>query len=100
MHARLTDMDRNSVVSTYCPLDLFSGDEARVRKALQNLWEAWVESQGKANNLRLFVQGEMVDPSDVSSASCCFNLILTTCPVFDQLNDQSSEFRSKPLLGF
>lgn len=65
-------MKQNSViVSTYCPLDLFSGDEARVRKALRNLWKAWVESQGNANNLRFFIEGQMVDPGDVSSVFCC-----------------------------
>ena len=49
----------------YCPLDLFSRDKARIRKALTSLWDAWVESNGTVNNLKIFVDGKMVIPSDV-----------------------------------
>ena len=59
-----------SVAGGYCPLDLFSGSDARVRRALERLWEAWVASRGKVNNLRVFVDGKAVDPSDVSSNPC------------------------------
>ncbi|KAF8527042.1 inositol-pentakisphosphate 2-kinase [Gautieria morchelliformis] len=69
MHAHFKRLNQNSVFSTYCPLDLYSGDENRVRKALRSLWEAWVESQGKSNNLRLFNEGEMVDPEDTRTLS-------------------------------
>lgn len=50
--------------TTYCPLDLFSRDETRVRKALGALWAGWYESHGSLNNLRLFVSGRMAKPDD------------------------------------
>ncbi|KAG9096090.1 Inositol-pentakisphosphate 2-kinase [Ceratobasidium sp. UAMH 11750] len=46
----------------YCPLDLFSGDEPRIRKALGALWETWVKSDGAINNLKVFVKGKTVKP--------------------------------------
>ncbi|KAG9091154.1 Inositol-pentakisphosphate 2-kinase [Ceratobasidium sp. 370] len=46
----------------YCPLDLFSGDEARIRKALGALWDTWVKSDGAINNLKVFVKGKTVKP--------------------------------------
>ncbi|EJU00170.1 hypothetical protein DACRYDRAFT_38216, partial [Dacryopinax primogenitus] len=51
----------------YCPLDFYSGDEHRVRRALEQLWELWLRTQGKGNNFRVFVRGERVDPADVAS---------------------------------
>lgn len=50
--------------TTYCPLDLFSCDEMRVRKALGDLWAGWYESGGSLNNLRFFVEGRMAKPDD------------------------------------
>ncbi|KAG9128524.1 Inositol-pentakisphosphate 2-kinase [Ceratobasidium sp. 392] len=46
----------------YCPLDLFSGDEDRIRKALGALWDTWVKSDGAINNLKVFVKGKTVKP--------------------------------------
>ncbi|KAG8745600.1 Inositol-pentakisphosphate 2-kinase [Ceratobasidium sp. 414] len=46
----------------YCPLDLFSGDEARIRKALGALWDTWVKSDGAINNLKVFVKGKTMKP--------------------------------------
>lgn len=40
--------------TTYCPLDLYSEDEVRVRRALRSLYDLWVESDGQTNNLRIF----------------------------------------------
>jgi hypothetical protein len=50
----------------YCPLDLYSGDPMRMRKALDALWGAWRESGGANNNWRVFVDGKVVLPEDVS----------------------------------
>ncbi|KAG8690934.1 Inositol-pentakisphosphate 2-kinase, partial [Ceratobasidium sp. 423] len=47
---------------TYCPLDLFSGDPGRVRKALGALWDAWDASGGSVNNLKIFVRGKILKP--------------------------------------
>lgn len=49
----------------YCPLDLFSGDQERIRKALRDLWDAWVGSNGTINNLKIFVHGSNIAPNDV-----------------------------------
>lgn len=51
----------------YCPLDLYSGDETRVARAVSALWKAWEVSEGAANNLRFFYEGTRVEPTDVSS---------------------------------
>lgn len=57
-------MEHREVGTTYCPLDLFSCDETRVRKALGALWAGWHESDGSLNNLRFFVQGRVAKPDD------------------------------------
>ncbi|KAG1804277.1 inositol-pentakisphosphate 2-kinase [Suillus variegatus] len=57
-------MEQGAVGTTYCPLDLFSSDDTRVRKALGALWAGWYESNGSLNNLRFFVQGRMTKPDD------------------------------------
>ncbi|KAK1215060.1 hypothetical protein PQX77_022350 [Marasmius sp. AFHP31] len=48
------------VAHGYCPLDLFSGDEERVRNALGALYDAWVVSEGKVNNLKVFLGGKVL----------------------------------------
>ncbi|WVQ83029.1 hypothetical protein IAT38_005167 [Cryptococcus sp. DSM 104549] len=50
----------------YCPLDLYSGDEARMLKALEGLWEMWSTTTAKANNWRVFVDGHAVTPDQAS----------------------------------
>lgn len=50
----------------YCPLDLYSKDDKRIARAIKALWRAWELSEGTANNLRFFYEGERVEPSDVS----------------------------------
>ncbi|KAG1822891.1 inositol-pentakisphosphate 2-kinase [Suillus subaureus] len=57
-------MKQGDIGTTYCPLDLFSRDEMRVRKSLGALWAGWYESRGSLNNLRLFVEGRMAKPDD------------------------------------
>lgn len=51
----------------YCPLDLYSGDQERVSRAIRALWSDWKASCGGTNNIRLFVDGRRVEPHDVSS---------------------------------
>lgn len=57
-------MEQGGVGTTYCPLDLFSRDETRIRKAIGALWAGWYESHGSLNNLRFFVEGKMAKPDD------------------------------------
>ncbi|KAI9065360.1 hypothetical protein FKP32DRAFT_1674715, partial [Trametes sanguinea] len=65
MHAHLKRTQAAGAVEVaegYCPLDLYSGEPARVRRALEALWDAWVRSGGAVNSLRVFVSGAMVRP--------------------------------------
>ncbi|KAJ3541092.1 hypothetical protein NM688_g6133 [Phlebia brevispora] len=63
MHSYLKAAKGEEVCFDYCPLDLYSGDEIRVRRALNALFDAWVGSSGAINNLRVFAEGTMVKPS-------------------------------------
>ncbi|WVR06456.1 hypothetical protein IAU60_003487 [Kwoniella sp. DSM 27419] len=49
----------------YCPLDLYSGDEDRVKKAIQALGAGWEGSNGKANNWRVFMDGNRIEPNQI-----------------------------------
>ncbi|KAK1218156.1 hypothetical protein PQX77_019176 [Marasmius sp. AFHP31] len=44
----------------YCPLDLFSADEERVREALGALYDAWEATEGKVNNFKVFLGGKLL----------------------------------------
>ncbi|KAG6376301.1 inositol-pentakisphosphate 2-kinase [Boletus reticuloceps] len=63
MHTRFKFKD--DVATQYCPLDLYSNDEARVRRAIRDLWGGWVQSNGSLNNMRVFVSGKMIRPSEL-----------------------------------
>jgi len=52
-------------MSDYCPLDLYSGNESRVFKAIHCLWDGWVASDATANNLKVFAAGKFVHASEV-----------------------------------
>ena len=54
------------MASEYCPLDLFSGDETRIVKAIHALWGSWISSNATANNLKIFARGKFLKPSEVS----------------------------------
>ena len=54
-------------VPAYCPLELYSSDPGRVKKAFYALWDDWVQSNGTINMLRIFVNGRVLDPSQVKS---------------------------------
>lgn len=50
----------------YCPLDLASGVPSRIERSINGLWKAWVNSNGQNNNLRLFLNGSVIQPGVVS----------------------------------
>lgn len=62
MHSAMKVSAGEIVSMGYCPLDLYSGDELRVRKAVNDLWGAWADSNGMVNNLKIFVQGKTITP--------------------------------------
>ncbi|KAI0372990.1 inositol-pentakisphosphate 2-kinase [Pilatotrama ljubarskyi] len=69
MHAHLKSTQGEDVALGYCPLDLYSGDEDRMQKALGALWDVWVGSGGAVNNLHVFVHGKMLKPTvDIRTA--------------------------------
>ncbi|BGP06261.1 Inositol-pentakisphosphate 2-kinase [Rhodotorula toruloides] len=53
----------------FCPLDLYSGNSARVHKALEQLYGSWMSSEGGINNLRIFLDGKKVLPGNADQAS-------------------------------
>ncbi|KAG6820971.1 hypothetical protein H0H93_008600 [Arthromyces matolae] len=66
MHSAMKSNMGETVSLGYCPLDLFSGDKNRVLKAIHDLWDAWIESNGTINNLKIFVHGKRIGPSNAS----------------------------------
>ncbi|KAF8517591.1 inositol-pentakisphosphate 2-kinase [Hysterangium stoloniferum] len=78
MHSQLKGAEPNgpgATVAGYCPLDLYSGEEERVRFSLRCLWNMWTRTLGKANNLRIFNCGEIVDPADADSFAAFSNTL-------------------------
>ena len=63
MHSYLKFTEGEEVSLGFCPLDLYSGDAERVTKAIHTLWDVWIGSSGAVNNLRVFVEGQMVKPT-------------------------------------
>jgi inositol-pentakisphosphate 2-kinase len=66
MHSYLKSREGYQVASEYCPLDLFSGDETRIVKAIHALLGGWISSNATANNLKIFARGKFLKPSEVS----------------------------------
>lgn len=58
----------------YCPLDLYSGDAERISRAIDGLWRGWIKSGGTANNLRFFIDGKRLAPTNVSTR--CFVTVM------------------------
>ncbi|KAG5647307.1 hypothetical protein DXG03_000845 [Asterophora parasitica] len=66
MHSAMKARAGDAVPLGYCPLDLFSGDETRIRTAIYGLWAAWDESKGTVNNLKIFVRGRKITRDEAS----------------------------------
>ncbi|WWC62721.1 uncharacterized protein I303_105318 [Kwoniella dejecticola CBS 10117] len=64
MHRHYKGHD-SSAEGKFCPLDLYSGDEGKMRKAIKGLWGIWTESEGQENNWRVFTNGERVNPNQL-----------------------------------
>jgi len=67
MHSYMRSARSQSPALTFCPLDLYSGKEERIRCALQALWDDWLASSGTINNLRVFANGKLVEPTEPHS---------------------------------
>ncbi|EMD38175.1 hypothetical protein CERSUDRAFT_152861 [Gelatoporia subvermispora B] len=63
MHSHPAVSEKQDIKGSFCPLDLYSGETNRVVCALGALWDAWLLSSGGINNLRIFVEGEIVRPN-------------------------------------
>ncbi|EED81325.1 predicted protein [Postia placenta Mad-698-R] len=63
MHTSFKAGQRGDTELHFCPLDLYSGEEYRVRRALCALWDSWISSCGTINNLKIFVKGEVLKPT-------------------------------------
>jgi len=63
--------DRNAhpglYIPRYCPLELYSPDSKRMGIGLYALWDDWVQSGGTINMLRIFVDGKVLNPTQVTS---------------------------------
>jgi inositol-pentakisphosphate 2-kinase len=69
MHTHDKQQSGETVAMGYCPLDLFSGNPERVSKSVSDLWQAWIQSDGHINNLKIFVEGVLIQPSQVKLPS-------------------------------
>ncbi|KZS90001.1 hypothetical protein SISNIDRAFT_458334 [Sistotremastrum niveocremeum HHB9708] len=67
IHSAVRSLKGKGAATGYCPLDLFSKEESRVRKALYELWDTWNSTDASTNNLRIFVSGTVTRPTDVSA---------------------------------
>jgi inositol-pentakisphosphate 2-kinase len=65
MHSHLKKTEGVNAAMQFCPLDLFSGSKVRLERAIDALWNSWVQSNASVNNLRIFFHGKIVLPNDV-----------------------------------
>lgn len=72
IHADFKRLQGDIVAEGFCPLDLYSGDSARVSRAMDSLWQTWSTAEdGNIHNMRVFIDGKTVDPRDVSNSTVC-----------------------------
>jgi inositol-pentakisphosphate 2-kinase len=74
MHSFMRSQKDHKYVNNYCPLDLFSGNAERVKKAIDCLWYAWEHSNGGVNNLKIFARGRVIKPGQVNDFSMILDL--------------------------
>ncbi|KAJ6531626.1 inositol-pentakisphosphate 2-kinase [Mycena vulgaris] len=67
MHSHLKTLKGETVAVGYCPLDLYSGNESRIKTALSSLWDAWETSNGAVNSFKVFVRGKKISPAEKST---------------------------------
>ncbi|TFK54667.1 hypothetical protein OE88DRAFT_1777565 [Heliocybe sulcata] len=67
MHSYLKSRNGEAAAVTFCPLDLYSGQEERVANALGALWDEWHGKAGHINNLKVFVGGKTLQAHDPAS---------------------------------
>ncbi|KZT09780.1 uncharacterized protein LAESUDRAFT_712226 [Laetiporus sulphureus 93-53] len=89
MHTHMKYAECETVAVTFCPLDLYSGDETRVRRALLALWDSWIASPGEINNLRVFTGGRLVRFTHDSAAFIDIARVLDSYSSSTQLDPRS-----------
>lgn len=70
-HGEASASHHNSQATDYCPLDLYSQQEDRVERAVRALVASWRGTNGKGNNLKIFVEGQMIFPDEVGRGGMC-----------------------------
>ncbi|ORY79753.1 inositol-pentakisphosphate 2-kinase [Leucosporidium creatinivorum] len=83
----------------YCPLDLYSGDDRRIGRAVEALWRAWELSEGAANNLRFFYEGVRVEPEEPASVAHLHSFLTGVSPLPSPIHSPSASplpFTSSP----
>jgi len=99
MHTSMRSASGESPANGYCPLDLFSPQETRIRKAVTALWESWIESDASTNNLRIFVDGIRVHPMPECISNIATHLNCTDSPPAEAfITALTQALRGDPLL--
>jgi Inositol-pentakisphosphate 2-kinase len=104
MHSYFKSLRLETVDVGCCPLDLFSGDEPRVRRAVSALWDSWVNAEGSANNLKIFSRGKLLRSTEVSATPTDFVVELTPSYHHTDLdiqrrhNGRRSQLPARPVL--
>ncbi|ODO10002.1 hypothetical protein I350_02226 [Cryptococcus amylolentus CBS 6273] len=77
----------------YDPLDLFSGQEQRIERALDALWTTWETSHGRGNNWRVFsfrIPRTSAEGTLSAQTSSFFIPVLLSSPALQQLKSLQS----------
>ncbi|GAA5967378.1 hypothetical protein JCM21900_000350 [Sporobolomyces salmonicolor] len=82
----------------YCPLDLYSGDETRMLRAIGRLFSSWEITGGQGNSFRIFVNGQSVLPQDPSALATAQDLLASSAPSPCQPGSPFSSLLSSALL--